>query len=211
MWERRAAPLSGLLAAALMVVSAVLVNNFEFMPPTEDVSEFYDSNPLRIMVGSYVGLLAAFFVLWFSGTVGDWARRIGRHRLGSLIVGGGAMSAAMMTLGYLAHTAGAERTRIRDFLDPDVAASWHDLAAFTFGTGAALGLAAVVGGYGLARIQSGKSDWPGITSVVIGVGLISPLNYLAVGLVLLWLPVVSVSLFREAKDTESSLVLAEGG
>jgi hypothetical protein len=45
MWERKVAPLSGVAAAVLIVGSALIINNYQFMPPAEDVADFYQTNP----------------------------------------------------------------------------------------------------------------------------------------------------------------------
>jgi hypothetical protein len=44
---------------------------------------------------------------------------------------------------------------------------------------------------------------------VIAIGLISPVNWIVIGLAAIWIPVVGVVLYRQNKDVELTRVLAE--
>jgi hypothetical protein len=202
MWERKVAPLSGVAAAVLIVGSALIINNYQFMPPAEDVADFYQTNPVRIMVGAYTGTLAAFFMLWFAGSVRETLRASGNDRLGLIAFGGGTLASGMILLGYLAQIAGADRARIHDSISPDTAATLFDMSGLAVGTGGAIGMAALIGAFGVAAFTEGSQPrWLGITSVLIGIGLISPINSVLLALGIVWVPVVSVRLYREGSKT----------
>jgi hypothetical protein len=198
-WESRVAPLSGVVFAVLLVASALIINNYEFMPPQDEIAQFYLADSRRIMVGSYVGLLASFFLLWFAGSVRSALRRVEGEsdRLSTVAFGGGVFAAAMITLGYLATTYGAERALLLEGIDPGGAAVLFDLASAAVGSGAPFGFAALIGGFALIGLRSGELPrWLAWSSLVMAVGLISPVNWLVVGLVVIWIPVVSVRQYR---------------
>ena len=69
MWESKVAALSGVLFVVLLVASALVTGNFDFMPPEDEIAAFYEADSARIMAGAYAGLVAGFFLLWFSGSV----------------------------------------------------------------------------------------------------------------------------------------------
>lgn len=204
MWESRIAPLSGVVAVVLIALSAVLVNNYEFMPPEEEVASFYAGDSLRIMVGAYCGALSAFFFLWFAGSVRRSVRSIS-DRLGDIAFGGGVLAAAMIAGGYLLHTAGAERAMLHDVIDSGAAAALFDLSSLAVGTGAALGFAGLIGGFAVAAMREKRFPrWLTWASAVTALGLVSPVNYIFIALAIIWVPVVAVILYRSERTAAST-------
>jgi hypothetical protein len=200
MWEKKMAPLAGLAAFGLVALSAALVNKYDFMPPADEVAAFYEGSSLRIMVGAYAGVLAAFFFLWFAGSVRNTISNKGEGRLGALALAGGVMAATMMAAGYLAHTAGAERARIQGTIDPGSGAALYDISSLAVGTGAAIGFAVLLGSVALARIdRHGYPRWLTVVSGITALGLISPVNYLFLAVAVLWVPVVGVVIYRRER------------
>jgi MFS family permease len=195
-WESKVAPLSGLVAVVLLVVVALIANNYQFMPPAEEVADYYSGDSARIMTAAYVGMLAAFLMLWFSGSVHSALRDIDR-RLAVLAFGGGVFASAMMALGYLALLGGAERASLQPPIDPASAALLFDLSGLAVGTGGALGLAALIGAYALVRFQQGASGSGTWISLLIALGLVSPVGWAVIGAGILWVAVVSIQLYRE--------------
>ncbi|MFQ5522579.1 MAG: hypothetical protein ACE5F5_03260 [Acidimicrobiia bacterium] len=201
MWESKAAPLSGLAAVVLLVVSALIANNYEFMPPAQDVAAYYTSGSARIMTAGYVGLLAAFFFLWFGGSVYAFLDGSDR-RLALLAVGGSVFASAMMALGYLTMIGGAERAGLQPPIDPGAAAALFDLSGLAVGTGGALGLGALIGAYGLSRLRDESGRTGNWISILIALGLISPVGWAVIGVGVLWVAVMSVQLYRRVSAYE---------
>ncbi len=195
MWESKFAPLSGVVAVGLLLASALIANNYEFMPPADEVAAFYSGSSVRIITAANFGLLAAFFFLWFGGSVYS-ALNDGDRRLAGLALGGGVFAAAMMDLGYLTMLAGAERAWLQPPVDPGTAATLFDLSGLFVGTGGALGLGVLIGAYGLARLRSGSGGAASWISILMALGLISPLGWAVIGAGVLWVAVVSIQLYR---------------
>jgi hypothetical protein len=202
MWEKRVAPLSGPVCVVLLLAGTVLTGNFQFMPPESDVVAFYSAAPLRIVVASYVGLLSSFFLIWFAGSVGQAIRpsregQAGRHL--TISVGGGIFAAAMLALAHVANSYAAERVMAHGSIDPGSATTFFDLSSGLIGTAAPIGLAAMIGGYGVARRAGGVSGWRTWLSLGIAVGLVSPINWIVLFPAIIWLVVMGVDMYRAGR------------
>jgi len=202
MWESKVAPLSGVVFAVLLVGSALIANNYDFMPPAEEVAAFYSGDSVRIMTSAYVGLLSAFALLWFSGSVYSSLRRIDddNGRLSLLAFGGGVFASAMVALGFLTMMAGAERAGIVEVIDPGAAAVLFDLSGLVVGTGAAFGLAALIGAWAVVNLRTeGRMKPIGWAGGLIALGLISPFSWIVIGLALIWIPAAGVWIYHRDK------------
>ena len=206
MWEKRVAPLSGVVFAVLWITSSLLTaDTFEFMPPATDVAEFFASDASRIMTGSYVGLLAAFALLWFSGTMYASIREIDddTDRVAFITGAGGVVAATTLAIGYLATFAAAERAWLHDFADPAVTAAMADLTSLIVGNGATLGFAAMIAAGSIAALRwEGAPRRTAIASLILAVGLISPYSWAVVALVLIWVPMAGIWTYRYERSRE---------
>lgn len=199
MWEKRVAPLSGVLFAVLLIGSFIVDANTEFMPAEGDVLARLRNAPLRIMVGAYLTLLAAAALLWFSGSVYKSLRGLDddEGRLSVIAFGGGVFASAMLALGGVATVAAAERVWTNNTMDPGVAAALTDINGIALGNGAPIGLAVLIGVWGMVSLQDrGRRPWVGWLSVLIALGLISPFGWIAIGAAAVWLPVAGVWMYR---------------
>ncbi len=194
MWESKAAPLSGVLAVALVVVSTLIIGNYDFMPAAGDVAVFFGER--NVSTGAFVGLLGAFMFLWFAGSVHDaLVAAAPRHAL--LAALGAGFTSMMLSIGYVALIAGAERARLRPPLDPSSASSLFDLSSISVGTAAGVGLAVLIGASSVGRLQAGTGSKPAAwVGIVIALGLISPISYIVLGFGMIWVAVVSIQLYR---------------
>jgi hypothetical protein len=207
MWEKRIAPLSGLAFAVLVVIGAVIVNNYEFMPTDESVVDFYGASSRRVMVGAYVGLLASFFLVWFSGSIRQKVRALagGSDRLAIVAFGGGITAAAAVILSSVANSYAAERVMINGVIDPGGATAAFDLYSGLMGSAVPIGLGAMTGAYAVAYLRGERArHWPGWLSLVIALGLVSPVNWAVMAVGVIWVAVVSVDQYRN--PTEDSPV-----
>lgn len=203
MRESRYAPLTGVLFVALLVVGFVIDPNTDFMPGEQDVVAHFAAHPLRIMIASYVGLLAAAALLWFSGSV---RAALGRQdddggRLGVLAFGGGVLASALLALGNVTTMAAAERVRINGVIDPGAAASLFDVSGIALGNGVPIGLGVLVAASAVVALRSPGSSRPrAITGLVIAAALLSPFGWVALVGGIAWIAVMSVSMMRPAPD-----------
>jgi hypothetical protein len=110
----------------------------------------------------------------------------------------------MMAVGYLTMMAGAERAGLQPPIDPGAAATLFDLSGLAVGTGGALGLAALIAAYGLARYRDDSARAGRWIGLLIALGLISPIGYVVIGLAVIWVGVVSIQLYRRQSVYESA-------
>ena len=211
MWEKRVAPLSGVVFAALWVVSSLLIGNFEFMPPDNEIANWLAADPVRIMTGSYVGLLAALSLTWFSGSMYSAIREIDgeSRRLAFLSGAGGVLGAAMLSVSYLSMLAAAERARLHDVIDPGGAAALADLSGVMVGNGAPLGFAVMMAAGSIAALRlDGAPRRAAVASLFLAAGLISPYSWAVVALVLIWVPIAAIWMYRFQRSDHDAAVIA---
>jgi MFS family permease len=200
MWESKFAPLSGPLFAVLLVARFVVDPNTDFMPPEAEVVAYLQDGPIRIMTGAYLGLLAAASLLWFSGTV---YRSLDRddhtHRLAAIALGGGVCASSLLTVGAVTLIAGAERVAMTGDIDPGAAAALFDVSGIAVGNGAVIGLAVLIGAWGLGSlIDRRRPRWHGWASLLIALGLVTPFAWAVLAGALVWVAVLGTVAFRES-------------
>lgn len=208
MWEARYAPLSGVLFGVLLAAGFLIDPNTDFMPAEPEAVAYFHDAPLRIMVASYLGLLAAAALIWFSASLAASLRGIDDDdgRLSRLAFGGGVMAAVMLAVGEIAIITAAERVWVAESIDAAAATTLFDLSGIAFGNGAPIGFALLIGSAAVVAIRSRiPMRWPAWTSLVIAVALISPYGWAALAAVLIWTPVAGIVIFR----AESPLSLVE--
>lgn len=199
MWESRVAPLSGVLFGTLLLASFLVDANTDFMPPEDEIVAYLADGPLRIMLGAYLRLLAAAALVWFSGSLYKSIRLIDddNERLSLLAFGGGVFGAALIAVGAVAIVAAAERMWVVEAVDAGAAAALFDIAGIAIGNGAPLGLGVMIGAAGIASLRTpGQYRWTGWSSVIIGLGLISPYAWVILAVVLVWVPAAGLWIYR---------------
>jgi len=147
-------------------------------------------------------MLASVFLLWFAGSLRrSISSRVGdTERLAVIALGGMVFAAVMVVLGLVAISYPAERVLLHGSIDPGAATALFDLSSGLLGSALAIGLAAAVGGYGLAQLRDEKTPaWLAWANLVLALGLVSPVNWAVIALGILWVPVVSVSMYRRAR------------
>jgi len=198
-WERFA-PLTGVVFVVLLVAGVVVINNYDYLPPAGEIESFYEDNSTMISVGAFLTLLSVFFFLWFLGSVRSSLRvaERGTGRLSAVAFGGGVAAAAAMVVGYSATLAAAQRAGTTGGISADAATSLHDLAGVLVGNTAPVAFAVLVAAAALVALRTGVFPaWLAWVSVVLAVGLLTPLNYIFMGFALLWVLIVSILLFRQ--------------
>jgi hypothetical protein len=187
------APLTGALAVAACVASAVLVG--ETPDPTEEsaqqVADFYVDNKDQVLFGSALFSLGGLLFVFFGG----WLRRLLRDAegptgilsavafAGTVIFAAGAAVSA--TLGFgLAETA--------DDIDPVALEALNAFQGYYFFP-FAVGLALLLVASGLSVIRHGALPaWLGWVALPIGVAVHTPAGPFAALLAGLWILVVSI-------------------
>jgi hypothetical protein len=213
-WERYA-PLTGVLFV-LFTVAGVLIgmsdSPSDFPGEVGEIVDYYEEDPGRIILGSWLGLIGGFFLLWFGGSVRAYLRDVGQERLGTIAFGGAVAAAAVGLLIDTANLAAAFRADEDDAIDPATATALYDFANSAIGGALPIAIAAFVGATGIAVLRSGALPrWLGIVSLVIVLGLLTFfIAWMMTAVALLWVLVVSVLLYR-AQTPTAAPAAAPGG
>jgi hypothetical protein len=197
-WERLA-PLTGVLAFVLTVVGVILLDAPDFVEKPDEVARYYADDPGKIIAASYIGFLGTVAYIWFVGVLRSRLRRVEGPlgRLSAIAFGGGIVSAALFFLIDAFNAAGAFRADEDGAINPAVAASLYDLSAVMINA-AGIATSVLVLATSALALRAGVNvlpAWLGWIGVLIGIGLLTPIAYIFLGLFLLWMLAVAVMLY----------------
>lgn len=202
--------LSGIIFAILyIVIGAMTTGGDEYMATGEDLIAHYSSNPSRLVILTYVGILSAFFLLWFAGSLRGLLRKAGENSgfLADIGFGGGVAASVFVAIFFSGIFALASRAEVG--LGPETAAAIDSLTGTIGGMAMPIAFAALVGATGLAIVRTKLLPaWFGWVSVVAALAMLSPAAYMLIPVLLLWTLVISLWLFfrvgRDAGQAVSS-------
>lgn len=192
------APLSGLVFVVLLVAGALVINNYDYLPPSEEIRAFYEDAATRVQVGAYVIMVSAFFLMWFAGSLRSSLRPAegGAGRLSAVAFGGGMVAGALLLLAYAAMFTAASRAGAESGIAAETATALHDLQAVVTGQALPIALAVTVGASAVVSLRNRVfSSWLSWVSAILAVGLLSPLGWVFLVVALLWVAAVSVILY----------------
>lgn len=195
----RGSRLSGIGAAVLVVAGAVVMDQYEYLPSGDRLAAFFETGSTRITVASYMGLIAAFLLLWFAAELRARLRGAegGTGRFSALSFGGGVAAASAMVAAYCTLLAAAQRGGGATGIGADTAVAMYDLYGQLLGTGAAIGFAAMIGAVAVVSFRrSVLPRWANWVSAVIAAGLLF-LGWVFMPAALLWIVGVGLALFGE--------------
>ena len=198
----RFAPLSGIAFVVLTIVGIVIAwsdSPEEFPGKVPDIVAYFTEHSGKIVTGAWIGLLGAFFLFWFAGSLRARLRTSegAEGRLSSVAFGGGVAAATILTVMNAAYAIAALRVEEYDEIAPDTATALYDLANGLLGAALPVALAVLVGATGVLALRTGVLPrWLGILSLLIMVGLlILPIAWILNLVALIWVLIVSVLLF----------------
>ncbi len=195
----RLAPLTGLVSAVLMMAGAAMFGVYDYLPSAEKLQEIFNDKPTRVYVAGYIGTLSAFFLIWFAGSLyrALHEREGSSGRLSMVAFGGGAASGVALATGYTVMVATGARAGAPGGISPVEAVTLYDFYGQVLGQMLAVTLAVFIGASAVVSLRTGVfPTWFGWASVLIALGLLTPVAYVVLALALLWLLVVSVWLYR---------------
>ena len=197
------APLSGVVFVALVAVSAILVNQFEYLPPPADLVELYVEDSARVNLGAYAGVLAAPFLIWFAGSLRHHLRphEGDSGRLSALAFGGGVAAAALFATSASIVRVAAQRADSASGISADAAVVFNDISAILGGGAFPMVLAVMIGASSLLALRTlAWPAWLGWAGVVVAVGSLTPASYLFIAFETLWILVVSILLYMRERS-----------
>jgi hypothetical protein len=200
-WERLA-PLSGVVFVILVVVSIVLQNADspeDFPGKPSEIVTYYEDNVDRILAGSWIGLIGAFFLLWFVSVLRSRLRVAegGTGRLATTAFAGGIVAAVGGALIDMLNLTAVLRADEEGTIPADIATTLYDVQGMTVSTVLPLGLAVLVAATGLLALRTGVLPrWFGIVSLLLAIPLlVPPIAWAVTALALVWAVAVSILLY----------------
>jgi len=202
----RFAPLTGILAVGLVIVGIALMGASDYFPTADRALEIVASNPAPVYVGALlVGLYGGFFLLWFCGSLYDALRQQegGSGRLATISLGGGVVTVIGLAISASIIWVAAARADRPGGISADQARLLYDLYTTLAATVVSMGLAAFTGAAGIVALRTRLFPaWLGWTSVVIAIGLLTPVHYIFEAVAFLWIAGLSVLLYQRGTRSD---------
>jgi hypothetical protein len=196
-WARYA-PLSGLLAVAILVVSIVIAG-FDSVDTNDSVTkvvDFWKDNDSKQSAGAILGAISMVPLLWFLGSLRSAFRAAEGEsgRLSAIAFAGGIVLVGFGLVDSALQFAVAESVGdIPPVATQTLSALYNNFFfGFPVGTGTLLLASALV----ILRTRV-LPAWIGWVALVLGIVSLTPAGFFAFPLVLVWIAVVSVFLFRQ--------------
>lgn len=199
----RLAPLTGIAFVVLFLAGVLLINNYDYLPPGDEIKSFYEDDSTRIAVGAFLALLSVPFFLWFLGSIRSHTRAAegGTGRLSAVAFGGGVAAGAGMIVGYGAVLAAAQRAGADGGIAEATATAFSDLSGVLIGNAVPMAFAVLIGATAVVSFRTGAfARWLTWASAVLAVGLLTPINWIFIAFALLWILVVAVLLYLPMRD-----------
>lgn len=194
----RMAPLTGVVFVVLLIVGILVINNYDYLPSSSEITSFYEDNATSVSVGAFIALLSVFFFLWFVGSVRSTLRVAegGTGRLSAVAFGGGVAVGAGMIVAYAATFAAAQRAGAAGGITEGGATALFDFSGSLMGTTVPVAFAVLIGAAAVVSFRTGVfAPWLAWASAIVALGLLTPVNYIFAGIALLWVLVVSIVLY----------------
>lgn len=208
----RLAPLSGLVSVVLVVFGAIVISNYDYLPPAEKVADFLNSNPTQVSIGAYISSISAFFLIWFAGSVRSAliVHEGGTGRLSTVAFGGGVVAAAAMGISFTSIISAGLRAGAPGGISAIGAVTMFDFWGQVMGQMFAISLAVLIGATAVLSIRTGIfPNWFGWVSALVAIGLLTPFAYFILFFAVVWLLVVSIWLYVKAGSEQNGTPVIE--
>jgi hypothetical protein len=196
-WARYA-PLSGVLAVAIVVVS-VIITGFDSVDSNDSVVKivkFWHDNDSEQMTGAILGAISMIPLLWFLGSLRSAFRAAEGEtgRLSSIAFGAGIVLVGFILVSSALQFAVAES--VGDV--PPVATQTLSVLYSDCFFGFPVGFGTLLLASSLVILRTGVLPvWLGWASLVLAIVFVTPAGEFLFPLVLLWILVVSVMLYQK--------------
>ncbi len=205
-------PLTGAVSVVLIIVGVLVFNYYEFLPPAEQIAEFLNGNASQVSIGGYLGSLAAFFLIWFAGSVRSTLlkREGGTGQLSTIAFGGGVAASIAMGTSFIGIFAAGLRAGAPGGIAPIGAVAMYDFWTQLSGQLFSIFMAVFIGSTAAISLRTGLFPaWFGWLSILVAVGLLTPFAYAILAFAMVWLLVVSIWLYLKGTPVEEPASLVE--
>lgn len=200
------APLTGVAAVVFLVVAVILFPAMDYFPTPDRAAEIFSSVANRGFSITLFGMYAGLALMWFSGSLFGLLKEHepGPGRLAATALAGGIASGAGLLGGFGVVYMAAGQAARPGGIDPTQA--WVMYSMWSILMGLLHGLVLTVGATGLVALRTRAFPaWFGWASVVLAVGMITPVDFIFEGLALVWLVVAGVWIFmRGTRHTSAA-------
>jgi hypothetical protein len=193
--------LSGAASILFLIAASGFLGVYDYLPSADRLVNIFSDNSTKVILVGYLGLFAAALLLWFAGSVhaSFAAREGGAGRLSMIAFAGCMASAIVLGTGFTAVLAIGARAGAVDGLGAAQVVTLYDFYGTLLGQLGAFTFAVFIGATGVLSFRTAMYPaWFGWASVLIAIGLVSPIGYFVLAFTLLWVPGVSISLYRRA-------------
>lgn len=200
----RISSLSGVVFVVLAAIAAALFGVWDYLPSADRVVENLNENNSGVYAAGYLGVISAFFLVWFAGSLFrvQRAREGGSGWLSVTALGGGVVAGATMAIAFSAMVASATRADTTAGISGEEALALYDLYGNMAGMALGIGMALLIGASAAVWLKSRLLPaWAAWVSVVVVIGLLSPFSYVFLAADLVWIVAVSVWIFWKDPST----------
>jgi hypothetical protein len=189
------APLTGIVSVALLIVGLTTIGMNDYLPSVDRVVAFLNDKAAQMGTWVYLGLLSAFLMVWFAGSVSS-ASDSGEGdagRLARIAFGGGLAAGIVLALTFAMTSAAADRASSAGGISPEGATTLYDLRSSLVGAALPISLALFAGAAGAAILRNKVFPaWLGWLGVLAALAALSPVGYLGQVGPMLWIAIASI-------------------
>ena len=202
----RLAPLTGVVYVVLLLVGIIISGDPWWRTPADEIVDHYTDDSTRVWVGSYFGMLAVFFFLWFVGSLRSFLRPAegGTGRLSAVAFGGGVTAGALYLARFTMSTTAAFRAERHGGIGSDMATTLFDLGGLLFRAAVPMALAVLLAATAVVGFRTAVlPTWLVWVTAVIAVGLLS-VGWIVHYVFLAWVLFMSVFLYLRGAKTQAA-------
>jgi len=191
----RFVPLTGVIFVVFVLVGSSLAGTNEYLASSDQIISSFSESVNQSYAGAYLGMLGAFFLMWFAGSVYSTLRQHegGTGRLSIISFGGGLSAAVSIVFAFAVLSMITDRAISEVGISAEEAAALYDIWSATMGVVMPIGLAAFVGAAAVVSLRTAVfPTWFAWISVLVALGCLSPVDYIAQTAAIVWVVVVSI-------------------
>ena len=211
MLAERFAPLTGVMAMALLVPGVALLSSEApkfMMAGPERYRRYYELHQGDIRAGGVAMIFSVFLLLWFLGSVRAYLVSLegGDGRVSSIAYSGGTLGVVCVLLATVVKLAPALRLDASGALDGAHALWFSDTAGVLFGVASPVCFAALTAGCAVIGFRfRALPIWYSWLSAVLAILLVIPLvGWIGLLVLPVWVVLLSIHLYRTLRSQESS-------